>query len=95
MATMENMENLENMEEVQEKTFEQIVEELKDNRFFQHKEEIEKICYEEGVDIGVALAMYRDRMGWTGEDVTKEMQEFDSYVGNSNQAEQTKKIFDL
>ena len=77
----------------QEVTYESVVEKLKDNRFYQHRMEIRKISEEQGVDIGTALAILRDQMGWTGEDAFNEMNAFDAEVGAADQTEITRKIF--
>ena len=41
---------------------------MENNRYAQHKKEIREISEREGVDIGVACAMLRDKMGWTFEE---------------------------
>lgn len=81
------------MEEIKNNTYEAVVERLKDNRFYQHRMEIRKLAEEEGVDIGVAMDMYRAKMGWTGEEAFNEMRAFDAEVGASNQTGITRKIF--
>ena len=37
---------------------------MQENRYAQHKSEIDRISREEKVDIGTACAMLRKRMGW-------------------------------
>lgn len=56
---------------------------MENNRYAQHKQEIKEISEREGVDIGVACAMLRDKMGWTFEEtkgVDRELTEFTSYI---------------
>lgn len=81
------------MEEIKNNTYEAVVERLKDNRFYKHRMEIRKLAEEEGIDIGVALDMYRAKMGWSGEEAFNEMRAFDAEAGASNQTEVTRKIF--
>ena len=81
------------MEEVKKNSYEEVVERLKDNRFYQHRMEIRKISEEANVDIGVAMDMYRDQMGWSGEEAFNEMKAFAAEVGGSKQVEITRKIF--
>ena len=52
---------------------------MENNRYAQHKDLIREISDQQGVDIGVACAMLRDRMGWTfegTEGIDKEITEF-------------------
>ena len=54
---------------------------MEKNRYAQHKHEIDRISREENVDIGVACAMLRDKMGWEfpeGKDA--EITEFTGYI---------------
>ena len=51
-----------------------------ENRYAQHKKEIREISEREGVDIGVACAMLRDKMGWTFDGPDKELTEFTGYI---------------
>ena len=51
-----------------------------ENRYAQHKKEIKEISEREGVDIGVACAMLRDKMGWTFDGPDKEITEFTGYI---------------
>ena len=81
------------MEEIKNNSYEAVVERLKDNRFYQHRMEIRKLAEEMGVDIGVALDMYRAKMGWMDEESFHEMRAFDAEVGAGYQAEITRKIF--
>lgn len=56
---------------------------MENNRYAQHKKEIREISEREGVDIGVACAMLRDKMGWTFEEtkgVDRELTEFTGYI---------------
>ena len=53
---------------------------MENNRYAQHKKEIKEISEREGVDIGVACAMLRDKMGWTFDGPDKELTEFTSYI---------------
>ena len=54
---------------------------MENNRYAQHKKEIDRISREENVDIGTACATLRKRMGWTfpeGKDT--EITEFTAYI---------------
>ena len=54
---------------------------MENNRYAQHKKEIDRISRERNVDIGVACAMLRDQMGWTFQDgKDTEITEFTDYV---------------
>lgn len=53
---------------------------MENNRYAQHKKEIKEISEREGVDIGVACAMLRDKMGWTFDGPDKELTEFTGYI---------------
>lgn len=53
---------------------------MENNRYAQHRKEIDRISREENVDIGVACAMLRDRLGWTFEGPDKELTEFTEHV---------------
>lgn len=53
---------------------------MENNRYAQHKKEIREISEREGVDIGVACAMLRDKMGWTFDGPDKELTEFTGYI---------------
>ena len=56
---------------------------MENNRYAQHRAEIDKISREQGVDIGVACAILRDQMGWHFEDgKDKEITEFTAYVND-------------
>lgn len=53
---------------------------MENNRYAQHRKEIKEISEREGVDIGVACAVLRDRMGWTFDEPDKELTEFTGYI---------------
>lgn len=53
---------------------------MENNRYAQHKKEINRISMEQNVDIGVACAMLRDRMGWHFDGPDKELTEFTAHV---------------
>lgn len=53
---------------------------MENNRYAQHRKEIDRISREENVDIGVACAKLRDRLGWTFEGPDKELTEFTGYI---------------
>ena len=54
---------------------------MENNRYAQNRKEIKEISERENVDIGVACAMLRDRMGWTFEDgIDKEITEFCRFI---------------
>lgn len=66
---------------------------MENNRYAQHKKEIDRISREENVDIGTACAMLRQRMGWTfpeGKDT--EITEFTAYI-NGLTGEEVKAYF--
>ena len=68
---------------------------MENNRYAQHKKEIKEISEREGVDIGVACAMLRDKMGWTFEEtkgVDRELTEFCRFV-NKMDGEEVKMYF--
>ena len=53
---------------------------MENNRYAQHKQEIDRISREEGVDVGLACAKLRDRMGWTFDGPDKELTGFTGYI---------------
>lgn len=53
---------------------------MENNRYAQHRKEIKEISERENVDIGVACAMLRDKMGWTFDGPDKELTEFTGYI---------------
>ena len=53
---------------------------MENNRYAQYKKEIREISEAENVDIGMACAMLRDRMGWHFDGPDKELTEFTAYV---------------
>ena len=55
---------------------------METNRYALCRKEIHKISQEQNVDIGVACAMLRDRMGWHFEGPDKELTEFTKFVGD-------------
>ena len=56
---------------------------MENNRYAQHRAEIDKISKEQSVDIGVACAILRDQMGWTFQDgKDTEITEFTAYVAD-------------
>ena len=56
---------------------------MENNRYHINRKEIDRISREENVDIGVACAMLRDRMGWHFEDgKDTEITEFTAYVAD-------------
>ena len=68
---------------------------MENNRYAQHRKEIKEISERENVDIGVACAMLRDRMGWTFEEtdcIDKEITEFCRFI-NQMDGEEVKKYF--
>ena len=66
---------------------------MENNRYAQNRKEIKEISERENVDIGVACAMLRDRMGWTFEDgIDKEITEFCRFI-NQMDGEEVKKYF--
>ena len=66
---------------------------MENNRYAQHRKEIREISERENVDIGVACAVLRDRMGWTFEDgIDKEITEFCRFI-NQMDGEEVKKYF--
>lgn len=61
---------------------------MENNRYAQHKKEIDRISREQGVDIGVACAILRDQMGWTFQDgKDTEITEFTAYVADMSPAD--------
>lgn len=54
---------------------------MEKNMYAQHKMEIKAISEREDVDIGVACAMLRDRMGWFAGEKDPEITEFCAFVG--------------
>ena len=68
---------------------------MENNRYAQHKREIKEISERENVDIGVACAMLRDKMGWTfkeTEGIDKEITEFGRFI-NKMDGEEVNKYF--
>ena len=53
---------------------------MENNRYYQNRKEIHRISMEQNVDIGVACAILRDRMGWHFDGPDKELTEFTAYV---------------
>ena len=53
---------------------------MENNRYYQNRKAIHQISMEENVDVGVACAMLRDRMGWHFDGPDKELTEFTAYV---------------
>ena len=53
---------------------------MKNNRFAQHKKEIDRISREQKVDIGVAVSMLAQEMGW--QDWGDESMEFCKFVND-------------
>lgn len=58
---------------------------MENNRYAQNKAEIKRISEQENVDIGVACAMLRAKMGWTFEatnGIDHEITEFTRYINS-------------
>ena len=64
----------------------------KTNRYAQHKRLVCEISEREGVDIGTACAMLRDRMGWHFDGPDVELAEFTAYVAGLS-GEETRAYF--
>ena len=61
---------------------------MENNRYAQHKKEIDRISMEQNVDVGVACAILRDQMGWKFQDgKDTEITEFTAYVNDMSAEE--------
>ena len=49
---------------------------MENNRYYQHRAEIQKLAQEKSVDVGVACAMYRQEQDWKMPDGDKEITTF-------------------
>lgn len=65
---------------------------MEHNRYAQHKQEIDRISREQGVDIGVACAMLRDEKGWFADEKDTEITAFTKFVGKMS-GEEVRKYF--
>lgn len=53
---------------------------MEKNIYAQHKQAVKAISEKEGVDIGVACAMLRDKMGWFADEKDAQITQFCAFV---------------
>ena len=66
--------------ENKEITIQELLDNIKDNPYAQHKAEIHKISMERGVDAGTACSMLRAEKGWSYPDGDPDITAFGEFV---------------